>query len=116
MYMPGRLRTASRPSRTLIERASYDKVEAPLGTDTRGRRKPPPPPWCTYHFTWEHRQAQPYVSRGPRLSRTRHWPGCGGAAGPRTLTLVTAAPAAWATPVRLLAAALARRVNAELGD
>jgi hypothetical protein len=27
MYMPGRLRTASSPSRTVIERASYDKAE-----------------------------------------------------------------------------------------
>src|SRR5438128_2102403 len=43
MYMPGRLRTASSPSRTVIDRASYDKVETPPGTDTRGQREPPPP-------------------------------------------------------------------------
>src|SRR5260370_16818946 len=47
-------------------------------------------PWCTHHFTWEYRPAQPYVSRGPRPSRTRHWPGWRGAAGPRTLTRRTA--------------------------
>ena len=92
--MPGRLRTASRPSKTVIERASYDKVEAPPGNGQAHRADARTPasvcPGAHHYFTWTDRQPQPYVSRGPRLPRTRHSPGLRAAVtGPRTFTRCT---------------------------
>src|SRR6202034_1881891 len=75
MYIPGRLRTASRPSKTVIERASYDKAEAPPGTGGHRADAIPPcdGPGAHPYFTWANHLAQP-LATSPRGVATRRYP------------------------------------------